>query len=91
MLQAEQIHKIHLKWSLCVDQLVTTVVFFMAKAPKAPKAPKMSVAALKTKSQLKKTRNHVDHLSIRVSQMECHSISNPPAGCLQYFTGLTGK
>lgn len=27
---------------------------------------------------------------IKVTQIECSSLSNPPAGCVQYYTGLSG-
>ena len=28
---------------------------------------------------------------IKVTQLECHNRSKPPSGCLQYFTGTTGR
>ena len=28
---------------------------------------------------------------MRISQLECNSKTDPPAGCLQYFTGIEGK
>ena len=29
--------------------------------------------------------------NVRVSQLECISKTDPPAGCLQYFTGTEGN